>query len=189
MSKKFLIGMSFVMVMGVAGCASSDGGGLTTRMYVEDRARVDQQISQGANQGYLVGAPKAKDQGDQKKTRKMFVLEFTKNPPGADEVKDIQVIERTHTVTKVVAPPPRRRPEPRPAPVVEETQPSIEYVDYTIEKNDTLQKISKKFYDTYRKWPQIYDANKDAIKDPNHIKPGTNIKIPMEKGPDMPNLK
>lgn len=192
MSKKFLIGVSVVTAMAMTGCASTrDGGGLTTRMYIEDRERVDQQMAADANQGYLVGTPKPDDRRDAKKTRKMFVLEFTKEPPGGSEVENIQIIERrtvTRTVEEPPPAPPRRRPEPRPAPV--ESEPMVEYVDYTIEKNDTLQKISKKFYDTYRKWPQIYEANKDVIKDPNNITPGVKIRIPTDKqsAPAM-NLK
>ncbi len=50
--------------------------------------------------------------------------------------------------------------------------------DYTVQKDDTLQTISKKFYNSYSKWPKIYDANKEIIKDPNRIKPGITITIP-----------
>ena len=53
-------------------------------------------------------------------------------------------------------------------------------VDYEVQKGDTLQKISKKFYDTYRKWPQILEANKDVVKNPNRIKPGMVLQIPAE---------
>ena len=53
------------------------------------------------------------------------------------------------------------------------------YTDYTVEKDDTLQKISKKFYNSYSKWPKIYEANKELIPNPDHIKPGIVIRIPQ----------
>ena len=43
-----------------------------------------------------------------------------------------------------------------------------------------VQKISKKFYDSYSAWPQIYEINKDVIGNPDRIKPGIVIQIPME---------
>jgi nucleoid-associated protein YgaU len=68
--------------------------------------------------------------------------------------------------------------------LVEETEiiPEKEtlYTSYEVQKDDTLQKISKKFYGTYKKWKKIYDANLDIIKDPNRIKPGMTIKVPQE---------
>ena len=49
---------------------------------------------------------------------------------------------------------------------------------YVVEKDDTLQKISKKFYGAYSQWTRIYDANRDIIKDPNFLKPGVTLTIP-----------
>jgi nucleoid-associated protein YgaU len=54
------------------------------------------------------------------------------------------------------------------------------YTEYTVTKDDTLQKIAKKFYNSYSKWTKIYEANKEKIKSPDHIKPGMTIKIPNE---------
>ena len=36
------------------------------------------------------------------------------------------------------------------------------------------------FYDSYSKWPKIFEANKNVIKDPNRIKPGIVLQIPVE---------
>ena len=52
---------------------------------------------------------------------------------------------------------------------------------YTVQKDDTLQKISKKVFGTYGKWYKIYEANKDKIKNPNFVKPGTVLTIPVLK--------
>lgn len=52
---------------------------------------------------------------------------------------------------------------------------------YTVQKDDTLQKISKKVFGSYGKWYKIYEANKDKIKNPNVLKPGTVLTIPSIK--------
>ena len=54
------------------------------------------------------------------------------------------------------------------------------YQDYKVRKNDTLQKISYKFYGTTRKWMKIFEANKDKLKTPDKIFPGMTIRIPVE---------
>jgi len=52
---------------------------------------------------------------------------------------------------------------------------------YTVQKDDTLQKISKKVYGTYAKWYKIYKANKDKINNPNVLQPGTVLTLPVFK--------
>lgn len=49
---------------------------------------------------------------------------------------------------------------------------------YTIEKGDTLSAISKRFYGKAKFWRQIFEANRDAIEDPDRIFPGQTIKLP-----------
>jgi nucleoid-associated protein YgaU len=50
---------------------------------------------------------------------------------------------------------------------------------YVVIKNDSLWKISKKFYGTGSKWKTIYDKNKKVIgKSPNFLKPGQRLIIP-----------
>ena len=53
------------------------------------------------------------------------------------------------------------------------------YTYYKVQKNDTLQKISKKFYGTTRKWKLLYEYNKDVLKGPDKVYPGAEIKIPV----------
>lgn len=53
-------------------------------------------------------------------------------------------------------------------------------VDYTVKKSDTLQKISKKFYGSYAKWPRIFNANKSTLSSPDVVAPGMVLKIPVE---------
>ena len=52
---------------------------------------------------------------------------------------------------------------------------------YTVQKDDTLQKISKKIFGSYGKWYKIYEANKSKIKNPNVLKTGTVLDIPKIK--------
>ena len=51
---------------------------------------------------------------------------------------------------------------------------------YTIASGDSLSKIAKHFYGDASKWRQIFEANRDVIKDPDLIHPGQTIKIPSE---------
>jgi nucleoid-associated protein YgaU len=60
---------------------------------------------------------------------------------------------------------------------------SARYETYTVQKGDTLQKISKKYYGTTKKWTKIYEANKDTMTGPDKIYPGKVLNIPTE--PDL----
>lgn len=64
--------------------------------------------------------------------------------------------------------------------VEESFETQLSYKDYKVQKNDTLQKISKKFYNSYSKWRQIYDANKDVISNPDALQPGMSLRIPIQ---------
>jgi nucleoid-associated protein YgaU len=48
--------------------------------------------------------------------------------------------------------------------------------EYTVVSGDNLTKIGKKFN---VKWKDIFEANKDKIKNPDHIEPGWKLKIPQ----------
>lgn len=52
---------------------------------------------------------------------------------------------------------------------------------YTVEKGDTLSGIAKQFYGKASGWPQIFEANRDQLDDPDRIKPGQVLKIPPAK--------
>jgi len=49
---------------------------------------------------------------------------------------------------------------------------------YEVEPDDSLSKIAKNEYGDASKWPQIFEANKDQLKDPNKIFPGQKLTIP-----------
>ena len=52
--------------------------------------------------------------------------------------------------------------------------------DYVTKKGDTLWKIAEDTYGDGKKWKNIYRFNSDRIKDPNKLKAGTKIVIPIE---------
>jgi nucleoid-associated protein YgaU len=57
-------------------------------------------------------------------------------------------------------------------------QEQVEY--YVIEKGDTLSKIARQFYGDANKYPRIFEANREVIKDANLIFPGQKIRIPRD---------
>lgn len=59
---------------------------------------------------------------------------------------------------------------------VEESAPEAQY--HTVVKGDTLSAIAKKYYGDASKYPEIFEANKPMLKDPNKIYPGQSLRIP-----------
>lgn len=49
---------------------------------------------------------------------------------------------------------------------------------YTIVSGDSLSKIAKRYYGDAMKYPLLFEANREVIKDPNLIYPGQRIRIP-----------
>ncbi len=49
---------------------------------------------------------------------------------------------------------------------------------YEIKKGDTLWKIAKESLGDGNRYPEIFEANKEVIKDPDLIYPGQKIRIP-----------
>lgn len=52
--------------------------------------------------------------------------------------------------------------------------------DYTIKQGDSLWKIAEKELGGGHRWKYLYNLNKDRIKDPQKLKAGTKIVIPVE---------
>jgi nucleoid-associated protein YgaU len=152
------------------------------RTYVQDKGRVDQDMV--GNGGCVQGACPQVDRSALPQKRRTYVLEIVTGPkkieaakpksePMAIEAEEasIPAHETNFAKTKTLS-------EETMADEVVATE--VTYVDYKIEEGDTLQKISKKFYDTYRRWNEIYEANKDVLPTPDRIKPGKVIRIPQK---------
>ena len=56
----------------------------------------------------------------------------------------------------------------------EERKPRV----YVVKSGDSLSKIAKEVLGDASRWPEIFEANKDQIKDPNLIHPGQELKMP-----------
>lgn len=60
--------------------------------------------------------------------------------------------------------------------VVETPEPEAQF--YTVKSGDSLSKIAKEYYGNAMKYPEIFEANKPMLKDPNLIYPGQVLRIP-----------
>jgi nucleoid-associated protein YgaU len=176
-----------VLVAFAAGC------GVKAQTYVMTKERTD--VEGTGNGGCISG--NCNYVAPEKKTRKVYVLEMSKPVPESEVRKIEQEVSKQtteirtesapsyndHTTTvettqrRIVIPPIDDEPAAVTTTVVKEEGPS-EAVLYTVAKDDTLQKIAKKFYNSYGKWVRIYDANKEKIKNPNFVRPGTVLTIP-----------
>ncbi len=83
-------------------------------------------------------------------------------------------MERIHQVR--VSPAKEQEAEPK-AEVKEEEKVKEPQV-YVVQPGDSLSKIAKEVYGKAGRWKEIYEANKDQIKDPNLIRPGQELRIP-----------
>jgi len=194
--KEFLSAFSVVCMIGlVSGCASR---GVDVRFYGQDKVRVDQDVK--GKIGNWKHAPQAVEEPDRKSTRKIYVFELSKQQK--DQVTiDETYHNKTDSPTSIDALKSSfEEIQTRPSSIQKMTLPSfdddsiddsipaedkpvnqeVRFIDYKVENGDTLQKISKKFYDSYSQWPKIYEANKGKIKNPDSIQPGIVIQIPVE---------
>ncbi len=179
--------------------------GCTMRSYKQVRDRVDQDMP--GNAGYVSGTPVSEDRSDIRKTRTTYVLEINDkkteaelqkvlNEPVASKTSDAETVTPTPTQnftsdnkdSSSTSASTDRDASDRSSRLMgmdnapEKSEPMMKEEavgkEYRVEKGDTLQKISKKFYGGYSKWNKIYEANKNKISNPNRIKPGIVITIP-----------
>jgi LysM repeat protein len=164
--------------------------GCVVRTYPVTRERVDQDLT--GNRGYLKGEAPAGEEKERKITRTTQVVEIELHSPirfekmpkekkygekreETEERKEDQTLWGNRGyITKTNIP---------------ETAESVSLPNvekYTVQKGDTLQKISKKFYGTTKKWHKIYEANKDRLKAPDKVYPGQVIDVPLSSEQTQP---
>jgi nucleoid-associated protein YgaU len=187
--------LSLIVVLALA-----SGCGLKAKTYVMTKERVGIEKGTG-NAGYLSGTPQYIE--PQKKTRQVYILEITKSIPESEAKKIEQEVSTTTKTNIETVAPAVAVPEEAPAnhgshkiviPRIEDEKPEAvnisvekiaagpkEDVTYTVQKDDTLQKIAKKHYGSYSAWMKIYKANKEKIKNPNLLKAGTVLTLPAVK--------
>lgn len=61
-----------------------------------------------------------------------------------------------------------------------ESEAKVSTREYVTKKGDTLWKIAEDVYGNGRKWNNIYRFNKDKISNPNRLKAGVKLTIPIE---------
>lgn len=157
--------------------------GCSVKTYTLEKQRVDTLLE--GNQGYLSGNPPS--EADKKEsslgdTRKVAVMEVEfgssshkygcKGKSIKEDVSKESIYEeesyQTEEIDQIQQPETVRLPKVA----------SKEGEWYTVQKSDTLQKISYKFYNTTKKWLLVFEKNKDILKSPDKIYPGMKIKIP-----------
>jgi nucleoid-associated protein YgaU len=57
-----------------------------------------------------------------------------------------------------------------------EDNPYAQY--HVVQKGESLSKIAEQYYGDMMLYPQIFEANRDVLSDPNKIKPGQRLRIP-----------
>jgi outer membrane protein OmpA-like peptidoglycan-associated protein len=61
-----------------------------------------------------------------------------------------------------------------------ESKVKVSKKEYIVKKGDTLSSIAREELGRANRWKYLYEINKDRIKDPNKLKAGTKIIIPIE---------
>jgi hypothetical protein len=161
-------------------------GCMRVRTYTVEKPRKDREVE--GNQGYLAGEP-GQLQKDNRlgPTRKVSVVEFEFGPKSEEEVTSrVSESEELYQQELYQQEPYQQESYQQESPASELKvkeydldSPRYEYEDYTVKKNDTLQKISRKFYGTTKKWEFIYQENKDTLTSPDKIYPGMKIRVPV----------
>ncbi len=153
--------------------------GCVVRSYQVTRDRIDQDLSSG-NRGYLMGAkPATPSDEDRTLTRTTKVVEVELRSPFAFFKKKHAKSAAPKTDDTMVEG--NKGYVNEPMMEEEESASSETFESYTVQKADTLQKISQKYFGTTKKWVKIFNANKDKLSAPDKIYPGQVIRIPLEK--------
>jgi NitT/TauT family transport system substrate-binding protein len=70
-------------------------------------------------------------------------------------------------------------PKPAPAPVAAPA-PKAAPQEYIVKSGDTLARVAEKYYGNMLKWPKIYEANRQALKNPDYVFVGQKLIIPVD---------
>ncbi|MFC1631795.1 LysM peptidoglycan-binding domain-containing protein [Candidatus Omnitrophota bacterium] len=199
MKKTFWTLFFILACMQLTGCA-----GWLVRTSVSEKERVDQEVA--GNRGFITGTPTEPAQEPTFRTRKVYRMEIEVPQPapskrtapvdedvadredqetwgnrgylygGRESVPDsvAESTESTYAAEVEIQQPPAQVEQIEITPRVT----SKPKQTYKVRKGDTLQKISQQLYGTTRKWPLLFQANQNALKDPNQIKPGQVLIVP-----------
>jgi len=162
--------MALIVLSSLAGCAK-------VRTYTVEKDRVDQNLSTG-NQGFMSGGDKeAGAVGQRRLTRTTYVTEVEVGGVGKNKKAGVSR-PRDMGIETVQEPASEPLEEVSSAPETSVFSKAPAISSYTVQNNDTLQKISLKIYGTSKKWKKIFEANADQLKTPDRIYAGQVLKIP-----------
>ena len=161
----------FYRVFVVGLIIASAGCGVRTHAYVTRKERVDQDPTgpKKTRQVFVVEMEKVHEQ------KKDMAIDSTTKSPGSNSV----ISANPATPAQFMDTPPISDDKKMSSHLTAPQPDAGPFKNYTVQKDDTLQKIAKKFYNSYGKWTKIYQANREKIKDPNFVKPGTELAIPF----------
>ena len=135
---------------------------------LKEMPRVDLNVTEGGNRGFLVGTPPASQ--PRKTTRQMIgtdieIPSFYKPKPGSVPAQ-----------LDTAATPDTDADEGGGA--SQET--ATHHDSYVVQKGDSLWSIAAKpeMYGRASKWRRIFDADRDLLKSPDRIRAGMTLKIP-----------
>lgn len=113
---------------------------------------------------------------DYVKTDYMVLADYVKSFPDHKVTGYASTEGRITIKTEADKPEPQPQPEPEPTP--EPTPAPTETTTYTVVRGDSLWKIAQKQLGSGKKWTELYEANKDTIKNPSLIYIGQTLIIP-----------
>lgn len=158
--------------------------GCVVRTYSVTKERLDQDLS-GGNHGYLMGKAEYDEGAESRKTeRTTRILELEMKPVvklwpwGGKKKKPAPAPIKTQIAESRVSGYQNYTEKKYYSEEEELVNAELSYKEYVVEKGDTLQKISQKFYGTTKNWKNIYEANSDKLKGPDQIRPGQVLNIP-----------
>ena len=171
------LGLWLIAASGILLAVSLNG--CLVRTYSVAKDRVDQDV--GGNQGFLGGSAP----GDYQKEKKIAqrdtqVVEIEVKNPFKIRRFDKSRKKTAVKSNNIIIPEEKTELQPEVNTIVE--SPALKQKIYIVQKNDTLQKISARpeIYGTTKKWPKIYEANKDRLSAPGKIYPGQELIIPRD---------
>jgi nucleoid-associated protein YgaU len=162
--------------------------GCVARTYNLTRDRVDQELSStSGNRGYIMGQAPEPNERKTTRTTRVFELELgqtnkTKTscpattPLTTNSIDEPKMAQETPTETTQ-------------AETIKTEEVNSNSEKYTVAKNDTLQKISNKFYGTTKNWMKLYAANKDVLRGPDKLYVGQILNIPSDLKVSTPSPK
>lgn len=152
--------------------------GCVVRTYPLTRDRVDQDINAG-NKGYLQGsAPASSEVKEKKETRTTQIVEIELHSPIKFEKAPKLAAPQPAPIEKIEEPAVEGNKGYITQSIVPEISESGPETKYTVKRGDTLQKISRRFYGTTKRWKKIFNANQSVLKGADRVYPGQTLSIP-----------